>query len=267
MRRLKRRVRVLIMFTTFKTLKPVFLGCLVVVILMISFRLALKYFQSETIQESGAMIDMTDLSSDFEGEVLGENTGELLLVTETNASLFHEPHGSTYYQPQMYNYAVKPLAPLIEVGDELLILDALAQPYFIGDISDIWYRVLHRPSGVEGWVYGRDTSARVDQNPAILQATYEGISFGDYFHLFFQDQEGNMWDFGEGMSEHEYGDIVLFDEEFIDSDDAVNSALLGKSFEITWQMERHEVSCCEGEYDLVQREIPVIQSLVLVEED
>lgn len=92
-----------------------------------------------------------------------------------------------------------------------------------------------------------------------LIATYQGCDFGDYFHLIFEDGQGNNYDFGFG--ENKYAPYKLFDE----TDFADNPTYLNKTFKIYWNWKITSFPCCEGEYDLVEAYLPSIIKLELEE--
>jgi hypothetical protein len=94
------------------------------------------------------------------------------------------------------------------------------------------------------------------KNPFV--ATYQGCDFGDYFHLTFQDTEGNYYDFGFG--DNNYEPYQLFD----DTDYADNPNYLNKTFKIYWNWKITTFPCCEGEYNSVESYQPSITKLELV---
>jgi hypothetical protein len=94
------------------------------------------------------------------------------------------------------------------------------------------------------------------KNP--FTANYQGCDFGDYFHLTFQDTEGNYYDFGFG--DNNYEPYQLFD----DTDYADNPNYLNKTFKIYWNWKITTFPCCEGEYNSVEAYLPSITKLELI---
>lgn len=92
-------------------------------------------------------------------------------------------------------------------------------------------------------------------NPII--ATYKGTSFGDYFHLEFEDTKGKIYDFGFGNNN--YGNYKLFNK----NDDTDNPKYVGKKFMIYWSWKISSFPCCEGEYETVEAYLPSIIKLEL----
>ncbi len=93
-------------------------------------------------------------------------------------------------------------------------------------------------------------------NPFI--ATYNGNMFGDYFHIEFEDSDGNYYDFGDGNNY--FGDYPLYHgtEQYDE-----NLSCLGKEFIVTWEWKMSEFPCCEGEYNLTRAKRPSITGLEL----
>lgn len=92
-------------------------------------------------------------------------------------------------------------------------------------------------------------------NPII--ARYRGCDFGDYFHLNFEDTQGNIFDFGFG--DNAFGQIELYNTENFED----NPNYLNKKFEIYWSWKITTFPCCDGEFDQVEAYIPSITNLVL----
>ena len=92
-------------------------------------------------------------------------------------------------------------------------------------------------------------------NPII--ARFRGCDFGDYFHLNFEDAQGNIFDFGFG--DNAFGQIELYNTENFED----NPNYLNKKFEIYWSWKITTFPCCDGEFDQVEAYIPSITNLVL----
>lgn len=95
-------------------------------------------------------------------------------------------------------------------------------------------------------------------NPFV--AKYVGNEFGDYFHLNFEDANGNSYDFGFGNND--FGDIVLYYEDDELSD---NPAFLGKQFNIYWEWRISSFPCCSGDYEMAEAFLPSIIRLELID--
>ena len=65
--------------------------------------------------------------------------------------------------------------------------------------------------------------------PNPLIATYKGNEFGDYFHIMFEDKEGNGYDFGSGNNH--FNEYNLYDNSDQLED---NQQYLNQTFKIYW---------------------------------
>ena len=95
-------------------------------------------------------------------------------------------------------------------------------------------------------------------NPFI--ATYLGNDFGDYHHIEFEDENGKMYDFGDGNNT--YGDYELF---FDDDQLTDNPKYLNKTMLVYWEWKTSDFLCCEGEMDVTTAKVPSIVKLELKE--
>lgn len=94
--------------------------------------------------------------------------------------------------------------------------------------------------------------------PNPLIAFYKGNDIGDYFHLSFEDENGNPYDFGSGNNS--FGEYKLYNKESLDD----NPKYLNKKFKVFWDMKASSYPCCSGEYDMVKTLQPSITKLELV---
>ncbi|MTI30279.1 hypothetical protein [Xanthovirga aplysinae] len=106
---------------------------------------------------------------------------------------------------------------------------------------------------LQAYLEGLKVEWKEAENP--LTATFIGSEMGDYFHLVFEDANGKRYDFGNGKNE--LGDISLFDEETLES----NSSFVGKQFKIRWDWKLSSFSCCEGQMNPVEAEVPSIVNI------
>jgi hypothetical protein len=97
----------------------------------------------------------------------------------------------------------------------------------------------------------------LNDNAQVFQGIYSGSEWGDYFHLNFRTENDEFYmDFGEGANYNNYGDYDLEKDE---------AKYKGKTFNITWKVLMTETYAGEGSMDLVEREVPYIVDLALVE--
>lgn len=89
-------------------------------------------------------------------------------------------------------------------------------------------------------------------NPFI--ATYKGNYIGDYHHIEFKDDKGEIYDFGFG--ENDFGDILLFNKELDD-----NPKYLEQSFKIFWKWKISSFPCCSGDHKPAKAYLPSIVKL------
>ncbi len=92
--------------------------------------------------------------------------------------------------------------------------------------------------------------------PNPLVAKFTGSEFGDYFHLTFEDAQGQTYDFGDGKNN--LGQMALYDAEFTS-----NNAYVGKEFRIRWDWKKSSFYCCEGEMNTVEAPVPSIVGIEL----
>lgn len=103
--------------------------------------------------------------------------------------------------------------------------------------------------------YYREKWSKVP-NPLI--AKYLGNDFGDYFHLLFEDINGENHDFGLGNNN--LNEIQLYNNNEQLSD---NVEYLNKKFKIFWNWKVSSYPCCSGGYDNVKAYHPSIIKLEL----
>ncbi|MGB1248943.1 MAG: hypothetical protein ACPG4Z_08645 [Chitinophagales bacterium] len=97
--------------------------------------------------------------------------------------------------------------------------------------------------------------------PTPLIATYRGNDFGDYFHIEFEDADGNFYDFGYGANNLKKVALYADNEQFDD-----NPEYLNKTFLIFWDWRLTTFPCCEGAYNSYTLELPSIIRLQLIKE-
>lgn len=129
----------------------------------------------------------------------------------------------------------------------------------IGRETDFWYQI--EKQGELVWIFGAFTNEDLNNNPQVFRAIYNGVEWGDYFHLIFAAQEAKkgsyeMIDFGDAADENNYGDFKLEEEE---------ENYKGKVFDVTWKVKPLVVYKGEGSMETEIREVPVIVDLNLVE--
>ncbi len=93
-------------------------------------------------------------------------------------------------------------------------------------------------------------------NPLIVN--YKGNDIGDYFHLTFEDNKGNSYDFGFGNNN--FGDYELYNK----TDLTDNPKYLNKTFKVYWEWKPSKFPCCSGEYKIVEAYLPSIAKLELI---
>ncbi len=91
--------------------------------------------------------------------------------------------------------------------------------------------------------------------------TYKGVEEGDYFHVEFLSEDGELYDFGGG--ENDYSDFELFiDNE--NGETIANANYVDKKFIITWANKKVRASKGEGSMEIVIKDMPSIIKLELV---
>jgi hypothetical protein len=79
--------------------------------------------------------------------------------------------------------------------------------------------------------------------PQTFTGTYQGAEFGDYYHLSFEAENGDYWDFGHGKN-----DLGKFD--FLgDVESEKAKELIGTKYLVTWDSIWNIYPCCEGGMD------------------
>ncbi|MCB0853725.1 MAG: hypothetical protein KDD63_15980, partial [Bacteroidetes bacterium] len=110
-----------------------------------------------------------------------------------------------------------------------------------------------------------------DNAPNPLRATFKGAFIGDYYHLMFEGENGQEYDFGDAKNElsgFKLEKDYNSDEEVNDLDENGNEGnpeFLGKTFLIHWEWKSNVFLCCEGEYEEKEGVIPTIVKLELTE--
>lgn len=142
----------------------------------------------------------------------------------------------------------------VNLGETFEIKSSSDDYETIGKQVDYWYEI--EKDGQSAWVFGAFTSRDLNNNPRSFRGIYDGSEWGDYFHLNFQvENEEQYMDFGEGANYNDYGEYNLEEEE----------KYKGKTFEVIWKVLMTETYAGEGSMDLVEREVPYIVDLQLVE--
>jgi hypothetical protein len=110
-----------------------------------------------------------------------------------------------------------------------------------------------------------------DPAPNPIIANFKGVFIGDYYHLTFEDNQGQQYDFGDAKNEtsgfqleRNYEDTEGEMAYLEESGNEGNPELIGKSFRIYWEWKSNVFLCCEGEYEETEAEIPTIVKLELV---
>lgn len=111
---------------------------------------------------------------------------------------------------------------------------------------------------IENYINWLITSWDSVPNPII--AIYRGNDFGDYFHITFEDEHGNYYDFGDGANH--FGEYPLFDNA---DDYADNPYYLNKLFKIHWDWKLANFPCCDGNYSETEAFLPSIIQLEVLE--
>ncbi len=97
------------------------------------------------------------------------------------------------------------------------------------------------------------------ENPII--ARYRGNDIGDYFHINFEGENGEGYDFA--YAKNHFGKYKLFDNS-LDYND--NPKYLNKKFKIFWALKIAKFPCCSGDFEEAEAYIPTITKLELIKE-
>jgi hypothetical protein len=176
-----------------------------------------------------------------QNQEIAQEVNHQLTVIGHNINLLTAPNGQPFGQAQD--------------GEVYEVLDATSNFETIGRETDFWYQV--EKMGEKVWIFGAFTSKNLNDNAQVFQGIYSGSEWGDYFHLNFRTENDEFYmDFGEGANYNNYGDYDLEKDE---------AKYKGKTFNITWKVLMTETYAGEGSMDLVEREVPYIVDLALVE--
>ncbi|MBN2756401.1 MAG: hypothetical protein JXR51_04420 [Bacteroidales bacterium] len=93
-------------------------------------------------------------------------------------------------------------------------------------------------------------------------ATFNGVEFGDYFHIMFTDKNNFFYDFGFGNNDFGKYELYLENDE---EGAATNPKYLNKTFKIWWTWKMSSFYCCSGEYNVVKAHRPSIIKIELIE--
>ncbi|MDG1914767.1 MAG: hypothetical protein P8I55_09290 [Crocinitomix sp.] len=99
----------------------------------------------------------------------------------------------------------------------------------------------------------------MDDVESPIELVYEGVDFGDYFHLTFTGPDELYLDFGD--ANNDFGEYELYDPLTFED----NSKYVGKTFEVFWEFKASSFYCCEGEMESTTAEVPSIVQLKLME--
>ena len=95
----------------------------------------------------------------------------------------------------------------------------------VGKKTDFWYKI--ERNGKSCWVFGAFTSKKLSEHPQTTRAVYRGTEEGDYFYIFFEEENEHYLDFGEGANLNKFGDYKILMEE---------EKYKGKTFDVTWKV-------------------------------
>ncbi|PLX25464.1 MAG: hypothetical protein C0599_00530 [Salinivirgaceae bacterium] len=95
-----------------------------------------------------------------------------------------------------------------------------------------------------------------------LFVTYKGNRYEGYHHIEFENDNGEIYDFGYG--DNDYGRIQLF---YDDDQTTDNPMYIGQRFKIYWEWRMVEFPCCEGEYKEAKAYLPSIVKLEMIENE
>jgi hypothetical protein len=99
----------------------------------------------------------------------------------------------------------------------------------------------------------------MDEVKSPIELVYEGVDFGDYFHLTFTGPNELYIDFGDGNND--FGEYELYDPLTFED----NSKYIGQTFEVFWEFKASNFYCCEGNMEPTTAEVPSIVQLKLIE--
>ncbi|MFK7950713.1 MAG: SH3 domain-containing protein [Saprospiraceae bacterium] len=143
----------------------------------------------------------------------------------------------------------------VNSGETFVIKSSSDDFETIGKQVDYWYEI--EKDGKSAWVFGAFTSRDLNNNPRTFRGVYDGTEWGDYFYLTFQVENKDFsMDFGEGANHNDYGEYDLEEKE---------DEFKGKTFDVIWKVLMTETYAGEGSMEIVEREVPYIVDLQLVE--
>ncbi len=131
-----------------------------------------------------------------------------------------------------------------------------------GDSSSDY--IVSCPSSVENAVIQHIDYLREEwkEVPNPLMVRYRGSEMGDYYHLWFEDENGKRYDFGDGNND--FGDLQSFfeDHNFVYDPENPNDPL----YQLSWNWKVASFPCCSGEFELVEAYIPSITKIERVKD-